>query len=181
LQSERAIRERSPIRRRSSRRLLERGQRALVLAEHVHHSAEVVERDCEHEVVACRARESDRFIARSHCRPTIGRTVAGLGPDGAQRSGGDRGLPNGADLFRAGEARLEQGDRLLLLVLLSGEVSGAVEHPGAGLRRLVRCRVERSPQPPAGLCEMAVHVPVTRIPDGANRPAERASMNSGGG
>ena len=62
-------------------------------------------------------------------------------------------------LLRAGEARLEQGDRLLVLVLLAGEVAGAVEHLGACLRRFVRGDVERSPQPAASLGDVAVHVP----------------------
>ena len=98
--------------------LLEVSGRPLVLSEHRHHPTEVVQRHREHEVVACRARESDRFLAHGHCRPTIGRATGGLGPDGAEDGGGDRGRRGGSGLLRAGEARLEQGERLLVLVLL---------------------------------------------------------------
>ena len=55
--------------------LLEVSGRPLVLSEHLHRPAEVVQRDREHEVVACRARESDRFLARGQCRPRIGRAT----------------------------------------------------------------------------------------------------------
>ena len=51
--------------------LVEVSRRPLVVSEQRHHPTEVVECDREHEVVACRARESDRFLAHGHCRPTI--------------------------------------------------------------------------------------------------------------
>ena len=105
LASDRAIRERSPIRRRTSRLSSKVSRRPLVLAERRHHPAEVVERDREHEVrLLPRARE-DPFLAHGSHRPTIGRATGGLGPHGAEDGGGDRGRRGGSDLLRAREAR----------------------------------------------------------------------------
>ena len=72
LESDRAIRDTIADPAAQLQALFEVGGRPLVLSERQRHPAEVVQRDREHVVVSCLAGESDRFLARGHCRATIG-------------------------------------------------------------------------------------------------------------
>src|SRR6478672_8359003 len=103
--------------------------------------AEVVQCDREDELVSRLARERDCFLADS--KDLSGRsTPLEFAADTTELGCCDRRRCRRPDRLRAGKARLEQADGLVV-VLLGSQVARAGEQPRANLRWLIRARVER--------------------------------------